>query len=197
MIFSINKKLWKIRIKSKLKNENFSIICSNCIGGVIYNILGMQFLSPTINCYFDQNEFLKFVTNLKYYLNQTLEYVKTEQDFPVGRLDDINIYFNHYKTFEEAKVKFEERAKRINWGNLFFIMYENDGISLSDMMKFEQLPCKNTFIFTQKDYKELKRSISYTKISGCHKATDLFSYIGITGKRKFEAAWDYIRWLNV
>jgi uncharacterized protein (DUF1919 family) len=76
-------------------------------------------------------------------------------------------------------------------------MYENDMISLENMMKFEQLTCKNTFIFTQKDYKELNRSLSYSKIPECHKATDLFLYSGMTGRRKFELVWDYIKWLNV
>lgn len=30
-------------IRSRLKNEDFSIICSNCIGGTIYNRSGKSF----------------------------------------------------------------------------------------------------------------------------------------------------------
>ena len=55
-----------IKLRKRLKNDNFSIICSNCIGGTIYNRLGKQFLSPTINLWFYQKDFLKFIQNIHY-----------------------------------------------------------------------------------------------------------------------------------
>ena len=42
-------KFYERTLRTKLKNKDFSIICSNCIGGIIYNRLGQKFLSPTIN----------------------------------------------------------------------------------------------------------------------------------------------------
>lgn len=55
--------------KQKLKNENFTILASECAGGVIYHKLGLKFLSPTINLWFKPSDFLKFLNNLEYYLN--------------------------------------------------------------------------------------------------------------------------------
>lgn len=56
----INRKFTKSQRK-RLKNDNFTIISSNCIGGLIYHRLGKEFNSPTINLRFYQNEFIKFV----------------------------------------------------------------------------------------------------------------------------------------
>ena len=58
----------------RLKNDNFTILCSNCIGGVIYHRLGKQFLSPTINMFFSQPDFVSFCMHLDYYLQQKLLY---------------------------------------------------------------------------------------------------------------------------
>lgn len=73
-------KRYEMQIRRRLKNDNFSILCSNCIGGVIYHRLGKQFLSPTINMWFCQGEFLKFVENLPEYLKEDLAFVETEYD---------------------------------------------------------------------------------------------------------------------
>lgn len=49
IVISIRKKREKLRIlkdasdKRKLKNKNFTIFSSNCVGGVIYHSLGLRF----------------------------------------------------------------------------------------------------------------------------------------------------------
>lgn len=53
--------------------------------------------------------------------------VESELAYPVGQLKSdifspITIKFVHYKTFEQAKQKWEERKSRINYSNLFFLM---------------------------------------------------------------------------
>lgn len=65
------------RIREEYKLEGSpSIIASNCIAGEMYNDLGLKFTSPTINCFFREKDFLKFVLNLKYYTSQKLIFVK-------------------------------------------------------------------------------------------------------------------------
>ena len=39
---------YKQKLIKRLKNKNFTLITNNCTGGVIYNRLGLKFLSPTI-----------------------------------------------------------------------------------------------------------------------------------------------------
>lgn len=53
---------WYMRIR--LKNREFTILCSNCIGGIIYHRLGLQFRSPTVNLWMHQRDFLNLITNL-------------------------------------------------------------------------------------------------------------------------------------
>lgn len=59
-------------MRNALKNRDFSIICSNCVGGVIYHELNLPFLSPTINLFIKPSDYIKFVSNLNFYLTQTI-----------------------------------------------------------------------------------------------------------------------------
>ena len=67
----------------RLKNHDFSIICSNCAGGVISHRLGQKFLSPTVNLWLHQRDFLKLAANLREYLSYELEFIDSEYDYPV------------------------------------------------------------------------------------------------------------------
>src|SRR5574344_971827 len=96
--------------KALLKNENFSIISANCVGGVFYHDMNMRFLSPTVNLFFYPEDFIKYVNNLQAYNELTPDISFDEKlGYPVGKLNDIKIYFMHYKSCEEALCKWEER----------------------------------------------------------------------------------------
>ncbi len=101
------------RMRKKREEKDISIISQNCIGGVFYHDMGMQFLSPTINLFFKCPDFMKFVLNLDYYLDLDLRMTWGEE-YPVGYLDDVTIYFQHYETCSEAEKKWNERKIRIN-----------------------------------------------------------------------------------
>lgn len=104
----------KIKVRSNLKNKDFTLITSTCIGGVIYSLCGERFNSPTINLWIRQPEFCEFCYNLKYYLEQDLVFIKnTERNCPVAKLGDkVNIVFVHYKTEKEAREYWEIHKKK-------------------------------------------------------------------------------------
>ena len=137
--------------RKRLKNDNFTIISSNCIGGFIYHRLGKQFLSPTINLYFNQKEFIKFAQNLRYYITLPLEFIETEFDFPVAEIGDITLYFLHYSNNDEAKEAWERRKTRINYDNLYLIVYDKDGLTDDDYKAFGQINCKNKIILSDNE----------------------------------------------
>ena len=58
-------------------------------------------------------------------------------DFPIVTLGDIVIYMNHYRGFDEAVKKWNERKQRINWYNFFVTMYTEDEKILQN---FDALP---------------------------------------------------------
>lgn len=89
--------------RKELTNKDFSIICDTCVGGVLYHWLGLPFLSPTINLWMMDDEFYKFVRNLREYLSMDLRFIKSEFEYPVAQLDDIHIYFQHYHSNDEAE----------------------------------------------------------------------------------------------
>ncbi|MBQ2654678.1 MAG: DUF1919 domain-containing protein [Methanobrevibacter sp.] len=103
-----------------------SIISRHCWGGILYNYLGLKFNSPFVNLFILDEDFNKISKNFLYYIDQELVFDREEyehnlkRNYPVAKLDDIYIYFNHYTDFEEAKRKWDERKKRINYSYLIF-----------------------------------------------------------------------------
>lgn len=150
--------LYKKAKKLRLKNRDFSIISSNCNGSFVYHDMGLRFLTPTVNLSFEMNDFVEFLTDIHYYLS--LDLVECEDDrynFPTGMLGDIELRFNHFKTFDSAKQKWDERKQRINWNNLFIMAIDGDGCTYESMLRFDKLPYRKV-IFTHKPYPEIESS---------------------------------------
>lgn len=62
----------------------------------------------------DPSDLIKMFRRLDYYLACDLNFVKDIGggiNYPVGELDDIKIYLQHYRTCEEAKQRWKERLK--------------------------------------------------------------------------------------
>ena len=95
--------LYAGKMKKELKNKEFTILSCNCAAGIIYHRYDHPFLSPTINLWIEQNEFLKFVSNLDYYLSRELRFVDAGVGYPVAECGDIKIWFNHYTEEEDAR----------------------------------------------------------------------------------------------
>ena len=195
-VLKIYYKVYTNNLRKRLQVKNFSIICSNCVGGVIYHRLGQKFLTPTINLWLYQDEFIKFCENLHYYLNCDLKFMDTaEFDFPVAMLDDIHIFFNHAKTNEEAEEDWNKRRGRVNYENLYIIMFDGDGITKDDMLRLENIDCRNKIVISSKEYPD----IPYVKtIKPNLNKTDGERYMDRDWllRRTFEKKWDFVSWLN-
>ncbi len=184
----LHRKYWRKR----LKNKDFSIICSTCVGGVIYNDLGMQFLSPTINMYMNNLDFIKFACNLKHYCSQKLNFIDTDESFPVAMCDDIRLNFNHSKTAQDAQKDWDRRKVRINYDNLYLIFYYREGYELDQIREIEKAPCKRVAVLTHKplglDYEVYMKGNGDPEQNFLEK--DKF------GIRNIEKEWDFVSWLN-
>lgn len=203
-IFNILRKKHLKKIRKRIKNQNFSIICNNCVGGFIYHDLGMKFLSPTINLFMKSDDFVIFAKDIKYYCSCEVIQVKDEtKNFPVGKLlakdkehKDIEIYFNHYDNFESAKNKWEERAKRINYNNIYIILeFYDNAYSESILEDFQAIPYENKIILTHKKYNNVKNTFAVTCYKDNKPNAQLFKYKGISGKRYLDE-FDYVKFLN-
>lgn len=141
--------------QKKICNSDFTIISNNCWGGVVYEWYGIKKMSPTVGMYFFADDFLKFISNLKYYLSLDIVMKTTKEsrrherikelqqiDSPMGLLDDIEVIFLHYKDANVAKEKWDRRRKRVNYDNIIIkFSYMNDCteemLDEFDKMKFE------------------------------------------------------------
>lgn len=153
--------------RKHLKYKDFTIISNNCWAGHVYRYFGLPYLTPTVGLYFFAEDYIKFVSNLKYYMSLELKFVpivqsKHEKELykhggksttcPIGVLDDIEIVFLHYKTEEEAYEKWMRRKKRMNWKHIYVKMSQMNGCSKAIMDEFEKLPYPNKFLFVKESY---------------------------------------------
>ena len=202
------------RRAAKLINHEFTIISNTCVGGVITHNVGEQFRSPTVNLIIYEEQFLTFCRHLKEYSACPVEKPTDEEapqfasfTYPIGilrgaaaGLPDINLLFVHYKTFEEAKGKWEARFQRVNYDDVFVIM--DRGMDARDAIldEFYKLPFEHKVFFTHKENPERWpnnfRFSFYTPenyLSGClyynkWKGAEVHHWMD---------EFDYVRWLNV
>lgn len=221
MALRLGKSLAEKKVRAKLKNHDFSIIANTCMGGVVSNSLGEQFRSPTVNVLMSEYQFIAFCKYLKEYSKCPVEELTREEweqfrdvTHPVGvlrgykipngylpdiKLPDIMLLFVHYRTFEEAKQKWEERFKRVNYDNLYLLMDCAMNASDEILDEFNALPHAHKVDFTHKEDPERwpcnYRYSFYTEekfSSGC--------VYNIVNKGLVEYKWlhefDFITWLN-
>lgn len=173
-----------------------TLVTSNCVGGVIYNDLGLQFTSPTVNLWFHENHFLKFATNFERYKNVPLRFVQNEKgDYPKGQIDDIDIYFLHYKTAEEAERKWSERYQRADFSNTYIILNDME-LEPQDYEMFHQLKCKRKIMFTTNPQHANWDNFFYIKNYEPNSYVRKHTVKRMNGHYDFEMFFDYVAWIN-
>lgn len=197
--------IWKAQHRRvrKLYRKKFianqpTIISCNCIAGVLYNELGLQFTSPTINLYMNCEDFIKFCENLNHYLSLEITKYKGEikRDYPLGNLGDLTLYFVHYSNFDEAKKKWEIRKKRMNFEKIYIIATDRDGFNDDLLKRFDNLPYSNKKLFSHLPHSESKNVVYIegyekneqienlmTRIKKGHLLIDKFDWIGFLNNK--------------
>lgn len=205
--------LLKIRAKASAKYRNqinermrkdldgvgeFTIFSNNCLGGVFYHDIGRKFTSPLINTAMDGEDFLKFLENPKHYLDEKMDFIKWKgREFPIARIDDIEVNFVHYKTEEECVEKWKERSQRIVWDNIFIIATNHDGMNHDDCMeRFDKLPYRNKIMFVSKEYPQYDWAIPIKQFKGRYQCRITTAFADMHGHRYYETAFDIPKWIR-
>ncbi len=142
---------------SKLQVKDFTIISSNCWGGIAYQDLGLSYKTPFVNMFIYPACFVKLARNFSEYIQIDLvisnksKYFPEESTYPIGHLKDVEIHFIHYSLNESVIDKWNQRKERINYDKLLFVLSERDNCTLKDLNEFEELPIRK-IIFTAKEY---------------------------------------------
>lgn len=184
--------------KARLRNRDFSIISSNCNGAFMYRDLNLPYLSPTVNLAIEINGFIKMVGNLEWYMKQKITRIEDGSEYPVGELGEgIRINFIHYKSFEEAVQKWDERKNRINWDNLFIVgTARGDFCTYDTIRNFDQLPYKNKVIFTNVAYPEFPSAYYIRGFEEQSQLGVLVDYKEQFLRRRYLDDFDYVDFLN-
>lgn len=186
------------QLRKRLQNHGMSVLSSNCVGAFILHDLNEPFHSPFVNLFMKPCDFIRYLQNMSYYHQQTLEFKPTDKAYPVGWLGDIPIHFMHYRNAQEAKAKWETRLKRLNLDNLFIIMTDKDspqGVSYEELEAFDRLPFKNKVVFTHKPYPQLASAVYIPGFEQEDQVGDLFAFSGWNGKKYYDH-FDYVAWFN-
>ena len=142
-----------------------SVISSNCFAGRIMQDLGIQYNTQTVGLYFFADDYIEFLSNLKYYLTEAkLEFLEQSRYplgnerrskwahwYPIGLLGGkVEIQFLHYHTEKEASEKWYRRSQRVNFDKLFVVGMEQNLCTINDIVAFDSLPFENKIFFSTK-----------------------------------------------
>lgn len=147
------------------QNSKFSIISSNCIGGLPYKIMGQMYRTPTIGLFFFAPCFIKLASRPSYYLSQPLVFIdgsayegvngmttKTLR-YPIGRIGDIEVHFLHYPNRYVAAEQWNRRLARLDLGRAYYVMTDRDLCTKETIDKYSNLPHLRKLIFTSQAHK--------------------------------------------
>lgn len=185
------------KMRKALKNKDVTFLCPNCIGGIMFHDLGLQFKSPTVNLMMIQKDFLKFVLDMDRYLKCEFKFFKhDEYTCPCAKLDDITVHFTHYKSEKEAVDKWNSRVLRMNKDNMFIFLTERDGLTKSDIEKLRDLNVKGIAVFTANDYSDIEYTLQIQKYNSDGEVGNVLKKSIVNGSREYEKYFDFVKWFN-
>lgn len=195
---------WKMKCAKTMKTKTgVTVFCSNCLGGIIYNTLGMRFDSPTINMYIKPCDFIRFLKEYPVYLEAERFELQEMGKYPVVRCykynseEYITLFCVHYKSVEEVAEKWRERSKRVT-KDIRVIMAQRDGCTNEDLMEFDKLPFKKV-CFTCKPYPKYNWAIcvkSDKQNPNSGEVIDLTKYVSWYSGRRLIDNFDYINFIK-
>lgn len=192
------RKYYNANNRVRLKNTDITLISSDCTGGVMLHDLGLAFNSPFVNLWIRPAEYVSMLSNLPWYMQQEVEFIKEDGvGYPVGLLGgNVRLYFQHYATEAEAKEKWDERKRRMDYEHLYVIFTDRNGCTMEDLRKFDALPYSHKAVLVHTPAPEIASAVY---IRGFEDA----ECVGITlefrnrfsPKRVFDD-FDYVGWFN-
>lgn len=184
-----------------LKDKEPTILCNDCLAGVIMKDYNLPCNAPIINCGIKPADYIRYLRNIEHYCSCELVEKKSDNPFPVGELvsplGNIEIEFTHYGSFKEARMLWKRRAKRMNLNNIHAILNINVYIPATedDIKEFNSLPYHKIIITTDEKFRNSE---------GC-RFIDLGSKKTIPGiilknkdilGHRYYNKFDFIDWLN-
>jgi len=192
----IERRLYLDRKRKRLRNRTPSILSDNCNGSMILHDMQCRFCSPTVNLFMLPEDYLAFVTDPQRYLAAIPVEIPSDKPYPVGKVEDITVYFMHYDSFEQAKTKWCERAARVDMDNVFLMMTDKNGCTEDHLRRFDALPYTHKVVFTHKPYPDIRSAVYMPGFEENGEVGVLSDPKPGFFKRRYLDDFDYIRFLN-
>lgn len=184
-------------LRMKLHNKDITLIASNCTGAAILHDLNLKFNSPFVNLWLLPKDFLKFCERMDHYVAEELKFVKEDGiDYPVGLLDDIKIYFQHYSSKDEALQTWNRRKLRIDKRHLFIMFTDRDGCKYDDLVRFDHLGFKNKIVFVHKPLPEINSSYYIPGFEHDNCVGHLLYFKNRFSYKKYYDSFNFVKWFN-
>ena len=141
-----------------------TLISNNCVAASIYQKLKLRYDSPTIWLHILPEQYVKFCTNLEYYLKQPITpatltdwhrekiaklYWGQVPEFPYGLCDDILLIFQHYPDYETAAKAWARRVDRVDLDDIGFIFFARNEGQTPYLWDFIKQDFPHTAVFTE------------------------------------------------
>lgn len=208
IVLKITPHIYNRFYRRRNRKRNITLLSQNCIGGVLYHMLGLPFNSPTINMFIEDENFVKLAENPEHYFSVDAEpfeerHIDSMDEslvYPIIKVDDIILCCQHYKNCADAVTAWNKRRLRVDINNLFVIgcswnLHENDEY----VRRIDALPYPKV-IFTTEPF----QYPSCIRLNGTKYKRDAYGvvkpaltgYDGLSGKRHFVDEFDFVRWIN-
>lgn len=182
--------------RARLKQTEFSLLTSNCIGGLVCHDLGLRFNSPTVNLFIPAADFLRMCGRLEHYMQITpRDAGRAEPGYPLLVLDDVAIHCVHYGSANDAIEKWERRKQRLMYDRLFITMLYRDGFTEDMLEPLAALPYPKV-LFSHKPLPAYDFACYVPAFRRHSVLGEVTRYADLNGRRYYEKHFDLIEWLN-
>lgn len=182
--------------KGVVKNKDITLISNNCLAGCVLHDFSMRFDTPTINLFIPFPDYIKFLTDLKCYVNKEIEDITGDSPYPIGLLGGvIHLHFLHYKSFDEAVDAWKRRCRRIHWDNVRVVLVERDGCTESDLKEFDELSYPHKIALVHKKYSNIKSSYLIKGFEQCPELGNIMTFVNSWGRKHYDQ-FNWRRFLN-
>ena len=166
--------------RAALRNRDFTVLSNNCFGGFVYQHYGLPYRTPTAGLFFMPEDYLRLLRDPRRYFAAPLTFIDPASSrhaaalaaspryggYPVARLLDVEIFFMHYSSEQEAREKWTRRAARINWDNLLVKFCDQNGATEAQLRAFDALPYAHKVCFTARAYPGLACGVVLRRDAG-------------------------------
>lgn len=199
---------WRCLQRARFDDKRICIISQNCIGGVIYHDLGLEFTSSFINCLVRGADMMRLCSDPERYMSAVPVIERYDESpayprHPVIRVDDVEEHFPHTDSGDRALAAWERRVNRIHdYDDLEKVIIAtswdlDENPALIDALR--SLPLKKV-VFTDKPdlAGEDSMSIPDRLIVRNEERTPnvLAGAADRPWQQVFERCFDFVKWLN-